>query len=344
MIYLLLHQRKKEIRQNHNYQNVVNLIINATKKENYTMAQVSDARRARYRQEVLDNATSKFNTTQKMAYYKLVPGTWRLRILPGLDPASADKDFFCKGIAHYFVSPTNPKIPVICPKSKNPKAFCPVCEQVQTLSKSANKADNLTADKLRGKARYYMGVFVREGEDAGKVMVYSAPKVVYMKVLTYLEDTEYGDITHPTEGYDLKISRTGTGKDTRYDVTASPKVSPISDDPAEIEQVLANQPELWRFREAPSSDEIEKFMAGEISRFTTGGFATKSTEFPDTEEKDPVPFEPTSVEDLAEVSPMLAEAKQDAEEDKERAEANVPPIVKKAKRFANLDKIKEELK
>lgn len=305
------------------------------------MAQVSDARRARYRQEVLDSASSKF-TTQKMLYFKLPTGTTRIRVLPGIDPASADKDFYCRGIAHYNVNPNSPKVPVICPKSKNPKAFCPVCEQQQTLRKSSNKADNIAADRIRGQARYYLGIVPREGEDAGKVMVYSAPKVVYLKILSYIEDNEYGDITHPTEGYDIKITRTGMGKETRYDINASPKSNAVSEDPEEVKQMLEGQPELWRFREAPSSDEIEKFMAGEISRFTTGGFATKTIDLPDSplpseEAEEPVPFE-NPVDKTQ--TPKVDSGKDDVEETKE----NILPIVKKAKRFANLDKIKEELK
>jgi hypothetical protein len=309
------------------------------------MATVSDARRARYRQEVLDNAVNSGKTTTKMAYYKLLPGTFRLRVLPGLDPASADKDFYCKGMAHYFVNPNNPKIPVTCPRSKNPATYCPVCDEEQKLRKSANKADNLTAEKIRGKTRYYLGVLVREGEDRGKVMVYSAPKAVYMKLLTYLEDAEYGDITHPIEGYDIKITRTGTGKDTRYDLITAPKPEPISEDPAEVEQILTSQPELWRFREAPSVDEIKKFMNGEITRFTTGGFAVKADtgfSFPDEAE---------AVPDSDGVPTVSLGETHDSNEpsgpDSSAAdgEADVPPIVKAAKKkFSNLDKIKEELK
>lgn len=304
------------------------------------MATVSDARRARYRQEVLDNAIHSNKTLTKIAYYKLQPGTFRLRVLPGQDPASADKDFYCKGIAHYFVNPNNPKIPVTCPRSKIPAAYCPVCEEEQNLRKSPNKADNLTAEKIRGKTRYYLGVLVREGDDAGKVMVYSAPKAVYMKILTYLEDAEYGDITHPTEGYDLKITRTGTGKDTRYEVITAPKPSPISEDPEEVDQILASQPELWRFREAPEAEEIKKFMNGEVTRFTSGGFAVKDTgfSFPDEEAVDVTDAIPQTTVDLA-------EKLQAVDPEAVMSEPSEPPIVKAAKKkFSNLDKIKEELK
>ena len=75
-------------------------------------------------------------------------------------------------------------------------------------------------------------------------------------------------------------------------------------------------------------------MNGEITRFTTGGFAVKSdmgTAFPD---------------EVVETSDVVVEKPEDDEEAAVTApESSEPPIVKAAKKkFSNLDKIKEELK
>lgn len=279
------------------------------------MAQLTDARRARYRQEL---EASENTTFIKMPLFKLPEGQTKIRVLPGIEPGSVDKDFFCKSIVHYFVSPSNPKIPVISPKSKNPAAKCPLFNKVQELKGSSSPADNAEAMKLRGQVRYYLGIIPREGDDAGKVMVYPAPKAIFTKILTLMEDPEYGDVTSPTEGRELKFIRTGKGKDTRYDVMASPKVTPITHDEEELEQILEAQPELWRYREAPEYDEIVKFMNGEITQFTTGGFSARKA----------------------------APAEEKVEEPKEEVEEKdefVAPPVKTSKKFSNIDKIRKEL-
>lgn len=280
------------------------------------MAQLTDARRARYRQELESSESSTFI---KMQLFKLPEGSTRIRVLPGIDPGSVDKDFFCKSIVHYNISPNNPKIPVISPKSKNPNARCPMYNKVQELKSSTSPADNAEATKLRGQTRYYLGVIPREGEDAGKIMVYPAPKAIFTKILTLMEDPEYGDVTSPTEGRELKFIRTGKGKDTRYDVMASPKVTPITHDEEELTQILENQPELWRYREAPDYDEIVKFMDGEITQFTTGGFSVKK------------------------VSSVAAASEEKEEDEEEDFVTPAPAPQKTVKKFSNIDKIKKEL-
>ena len=125
------------------------------------MAQLNDERRARYRQE-LSAAESPMRGQNKMAFFKLAPGQTKVRILPGIDPSSPDKDFYCKAGTHYWANASNPKLPVPCSKTKNPKATCVICDKVAELNASTNKADNLEAEKLRPRVRYYVGLLPRE--------------------------------------------------------------------------------------------------------------------------------------------------------------------------------------
>lgn len=289
------------------------------------MATLNDERRARYRHE-LETAETPLRGQNKMAFFKLAAGTTKVRILPGIDPSSPDKDFYCKAGTHYWVNPSNPKIPVPCSKTKNPKATCVICDKVAELKSSSNKADNLEAEKLRVRVRYYVGVVPREGEDAGKVMVYPAPKAIYTKILSLMEDPEYGDITNSTEGFDLNMTRTGSGMETKYDGYPVRNPSPISQDLEELANILSRQPELWRFREAPVQEEVTKFMEGSLDRFTTGGFAVKTA----------APVEVThemKVEDGLDP---------DAEPEVE-AEPVVSEPAKKTKKFSNIDSVREAL-
>lgn len=304
------------------------------------MAQLTDERRARYRHE-LEASETPMRGQNKIAYLKLPAGKTKVRILPGIDPSSPDKDFYCKAGTHYWANPNNPKLPVPCAKTKNPRQSCCICAKVDELKNSANKADNAEAEKLRARVRYYMGLVPREGDDAGKVMVYAAPKAIYTKILSYMEDPEYGDVTSPTEGYDITLHRTGMGKETRYDAIASRVSTALSENPEEITEVLSNQPELWRFREAPVQEEVVKFMAGELDRFTTGGFAIKVVEdnsllVTATTSGTAIVTNIKNVTEGMGLDPDLA-----VDPDLEVEEVPTQPV--KTKKFSNLDQVRAEL-
>jgi len=234
------------------------------------MAKIDEARRARYRQEV-ENSSS--NSFVKIPYFKFETSA-KVRVLPGIDPSRPEGDFYVKQLAHYKLNPNLPNIPVVCPKTKNPKAKCPGCNKHAELKSSTNPADKAAAEQIRAKARYPMCVVPRTGPDAGKVMVYTAPKSIVDKILGLIDNPEYDDVNNAMEGTDLTFTKTGKGMDTEYDVIASRRSTPISEDEDEVADLLSNQFELWRFQEAPTADEIEAFMNGELQRFTTGGFAT----------------------------------------------------------------------
>jgi hypothetical protein len=303
------------------------------------MAQLSDERRARYRQEIAASETP-MRGQNKINYLKLGTGTTRVRILPGIDPSSPDKDFYCKAGTHYWANPNNPKLPVPCSKTKNPRGTCVICDKVTELKNSSNKADNVESEKLRARVRYYIGVIPREGDEAGKTCVYPAPKQIWTKIMSYMEDPEYGDITNPVDGCDVSFIRSGSGKETKYEALAARLSTPLSEDPAEVATVLASQPELWRFREAPVQEEVAKFMAGELDRFTTGGFAIKVVELPVD------PFKVDNKETLkVAISNPVGEGMgldPDLEVEPEPTEEPAPAPAPK-KKFSNLDAARAEL-
>ena len=119
-----------------------------------------DDRLARYASEF---STKARNTGDKPNYWDIPEGVTRVRILPGIDPTNPERDFFCKTMLHYSVSPSSPKIPVICGKTKNAADYCYVCEKINTLSSSSSAADKAIADKLRPVYRYYIAMLPRVG-------------------------------------------------------------------------------------------------------------------------------------------------------------------------------------
>jgi len=234
------------------------------------MATLAKERLKRYQDE-----TATVSSNLSIPFLKLPVGRTKVRILPGQDPGSVDKDFYVKSIVHYNVNPNNPKLPVISAKSKNPNAFCPIMDRINQLRHSTDPADQAEVKRMWPKTFYYMGLIMLEGADTGKLFVLQGRKTLWKKIMSLMNEPDYGDITHPVEGFDVTLVKSGKDLDTEYDVLPSRNPSPISDDPEEVKAILENQFDLWRFREAPDADEIKAFMRGEISRFSTGGFGTK---------------------------------------------------------------------
>ena len=305
------------------------------------MANISAERAARYRQEI-ESSNQSF---VKIPFFKLPNGSTKVRVLPAIDPKNPEKDFYCKATTHYSVSPNLPKVPVTCPKSKNAKAQCPVCEKVEELKASPSKSDNAEASRMVGRTRYYINVVPREGDSQGKVMVYPAPKQIHIKLLQLLGDTEYPDITDPIEGLDIKFLRTGEGKETKYDAVPSPKSTPLSHDEDTLVELLDNRFDLSKFRDAPSKEEIEAFMEGTIQRFTTGGFGNPE------KKADPVASDD---DDDEPAPPPTAKKKAAAPADDDSDDAPTPPAKKKPPveeeeeapkpRKTNYDDIKKKLR
>lgn len=145
------------------------------------------------------------------------PGTIRVRILP----TGHEKDFILEA-THFYL---NEKLKGFF----SPATFgepCPAVEEYQNLKSSKDEDDQELAKKLVPKTAYLMPVLVYSDDkgkkvneqDSGKLM--KIPSGLYQQIIDlYLDEDEWGDMTNPKKGYDIKITRTGTGKnDTEYTV------------------------------------------------------------------------------------------------------------------------------
>jgi hypothetical protein len=317
------------------------------------MALMDDSRRARYEKE------SGANTTfVRIPFFKVGQGTTKIRVMPGQEPGSVDKDFFVLVYMHYKVSPTKPTVPVVCAKTKDPRNRCIICDYVKTLRDSEDAGDRQLAEDMGQRMKYAMGVVPLEGEDKGKQMVFMAPKVIWSKIIALGGDSEYGDVTNPYEGFDLRIKKEGSGKKgTNYDCTPVRNPSPIAETPEEIQKMLDEQFDLWRFKVIPSADEITGFMNGDIDRFTTDGFTIHGESAPkaakaveeDVEEEEEAEEPaiktgriPSSAAPNKAAKPSVEEEEEEEEEPAPRRPAPpVTPAGTKAK--SNLDSIRSKL-
>ena len=105
---------------------------------------------------------------------------------------------------------------------------CPFMEKYQELKNSKDPDDQELAKMLVPRRKYVVGGIVYsdekgtkvdyEGKDKGVLI----PRSVYQDIIDlYLDEDEAGDMTDPRTGYDIKIIRSGSGKnDTTYSARA----------------------------------------------------------------------------------------------------------------------------
>ena len=103
---------------------------------------------------------------------------------------------------------------------------CPFMEKYEELKQSKDEDDKELAKRLIPRRRYVIGGIIYK-DDKGSGVDYDGQNrgvliagAVYQDIIDlYLDEDEAGDMTDPVTGYDIKITRSGSGKfDTTYSV------------------------------------------------------------------------------------------------------------------------------
>ena len=151
---------------------------------------------------------------------------------------------------------------------------CPFMEKYEELKQSKDEDDKELAKRLIPRRRYVIGGIIYkddkgngvddEGQNRG-VLIAGA---VYQDIIDlYLDEDEAGDMTDPVTGYDIKITRSGSGKfDTTYSVRQCKpsKLDKKYRSDLDLEKIVRDQikpydeleEELNKFlNEAPADDE-----------------------------------------------------------------------------------------
>ena len=183
-------------------------------------------------------------------------GTTRVRIKsPGDDQELGFEvvQFYLQGIGG-FISPATFDEP------------CPFMEKYQQLKESNDEDDKELAKKLVPRRRFIIGGIIYkdakgtevdyEGHDKGVLIAGS----VYQDIIDlYLDEDEAGDMTDPINGYDIKITRSGSGRfDTNYSVRACKptKLGKEYRKPMDLEKIVRNQIKSYDELE----EELNKFL------------------------------------------------------------------------------------
>ena len=137
----------------------------------------------------------------------------------------------------------------------------PIQELITKLRDEGSKESYELAKKLYPKMRCYAPVVVRGEEEKG-VRLWAFGKQVYQTLLNYMLDEDYGDITDPSEGRDVRITCTKTpGKMwATTDVRPRGKDSPLSEDTSKSKNWLDNIPDVNDMFELKSYEELERII------------------------------------------------------------------------------------
>ncbi len=108
---------------------------------------------------------------------------------------------------------------------------CPFMEKYKELKESDDDDDKELAKRLVPKRKYIVGGTLYKDEKGKEIDTDRVDKGimiargVYQDIIElFLDEDEWGDMTDPKEGYDIKITRSGKGKnDTEYTVSPCQK-------------------------------------------------------------------------------------------------------------------------
>lgn len=187
-------------------------------------------------------------------FWKPEIGTHQIRILPAEDGDPVKELHF-----HYNVE----KGGVMCPK-RNFNDSCPICEFATSLYREGTPDSQDQAKKLFVTQRYYAPAIIRGQEERGPVL-WSFPKTAYRSIIETILDEDYGDVTDPKKGFDLKVTYIGKnfGKGDRVvfdNLQPRPRPTTLCDDDAQATEWMSHEIDVYKIFERKSPDEVQKIL------------------------------------------------------------------------------------
>ena len=158
----------------------------------------------------------------------------------------------------------------------------PIQELINELRSDGNKESYELAKKLYPKMRAYAAVIVRGEEDKG-IRLWSFGKMVYQSLLNIMLDEDYGDITDPSSGRDIKVvcNKPPGRMYAVTDVRPRGKATPLSEDQKAAKGWIDSIPNLDDMYSCKSYDELSNivnaWVGGEDQTSTDEGTSRAST-------------------------------------------------------------------
>ena len=187
-------------------------------------------------------------------------GDQTIRIVP-----TKDGDPFREFQFHYNVG----KNPGIYCNKRNDDGDCAICDFASKLWRDGVESDDNTlkneAKKLFARKRYYSPVMVR-GSEAEGVKIWAYGKTAYETLLGYVLDPDYGDITDPETGTDIKLTYSVPGTPGSFPKTnLQPRRRPsvLCDDTiADCQELLDSVPDIYGLFDRKTPEQIQECLDG----------------------------------------------------------------------------------
>jgi hypothetical protein len=137
----------------------------------------------------------------------------------------------------------------------------PIQELITKLRDDGSKESYELAKKLYPKMRCYAPVIVRGEEEKG-VRIWAFGKTVYQSLLNIMLDEDYGDITDPSHGRDVKVICTKAPGRMWASTEVRPrgKSSKLSESSAEAKDWIKNIPNLDEVFTLKTYEELEQIV------------------------------------------------------------------------------------
>ena len=115
------------------------------------------------------------------------------------------------------------------------------------------------ARKLEAKMRTFAPVIVR-GEESQGVKFWGFGKTVYQELLSVIADPDYGDITDAVSGRDVSVefitAEESGASFPKTSIRVKPNQTPITEDKAQLENLLDNQKDITELYQELSYEEL----------------------------------------------------------------------------------------
>lgn len=184
---------------------------------------------------------------------------------------------------------------------------CPLSDYIDKLASKKAKASADELKQITPKKRFKMWVIDRDDEDVGPKLLDT--NIMVMKdILKFFMDPEYGDLSDPEEGHDVKITyipkEKAKGPFPKWEITVSPKQTPLK--PKGMEQdeydlmLASNLFEEHRIGFPNSVEYMEAVLAGTDEEFKGSrstrpdGSPIKRDDATDEEDEDEEPAKPAA--------------------------------------------------
>ena len=153
----------------------------------------------------------------------------------------------------------------------------PIQELINKLRDDGTKESYELAKKLYPKMRAFAAVIVRGEEDKG-VRLWSFGKQVYQSLLNVMLDEDYGDITDPKTGRDVKVTCSKANGKTyaSTDIMPRGKASPLAENADRAKQWLSSVPDVSELYTEKSYAELEKIVNDWLNGDSESSPATSS--------------------------------------------------------------------